>query len=67
MDGGDCQMRMNKQDLEPHHGMYKEGRPASGHGRMGDGDRLPRLQALRAKLRRGAGGGSWDGDNERRI
>ena len=32
-------MRMDKQDIEPHHGKHKEGGPAGGHGRMGDGDR----------------------------
>ena len=57
-------MRINKQDLEHYHGMREEGEPAGGHGRAGDGDRLPRLQAVRTELRRGAGGGSWDGDNE---
>ncbi len=41
--------------------------PAGGHECVGGGDRLPRLQAVRAKLRRGAGGGSWDGDNERGV
>lgn len=30
---------MNKQDLEPHHGIHKEGGPAGGHGRVGGGDR----------------------------
>jgi hypothetical protein len=54
-------MRINKQDLEPHHGMREEGEPAGGHGRAGGGDRLPRIQVVRAELRRGTGGGSGDG------
>lgn len=41
---------MNKQDLEPHHGMHEEGGPAGGHKRAGGGDRLFRLQAVRIKL-----------------
>jgi len=58
-------MRINKQDIEPHHGKHQEGGSTIRHERVGGGDRPSRLQAVWAELRRGAGGGSGNGDNER--